>query len=225
MALTDFLFKEKEEKFLKQIEELKTKLQEKEEEILNLKKDLEIITAKKDNNIGEKQLEIFERNLKQNIENSKRYKNILISYRLNPEKIQYRYKVELKYFYSEKKFEEILNILNEKNILFVNDIKEEDFDDIPKETKNLDKSKQRFLDFKDGKFDWEIVTLINKGEKLSKIYSKSKKLMTMFSDLYFDFMDDVANFDFFSLKSYGFKTPEIEEFIQKRDEYYKERRI
>ena len=225
MALTDFLFKEKEEKFLKQIEELKTKLQEKEEEILNLKKDLEIITAKKDNNIGKKQLEIFERNLKQNIENSKRYKNILISYRLNPEKIQYRYKVELKYFYSEKKFEEILNILNEKNILFVNDIKEEDFDDIPKETKNLDKAKQRFLDFKDGKFDWEIVTLINKGEKLSKIYSKSKKLMTIFSDLYFHFMDDVANFDFFSLKSYGFKTPEIEEFIQKRDEYYKERRI
>ena len=225
MALTDFLFKEKEEKFLRQVEELKTKLQEKEEEILNLKKDLEIITAKKDNNIGEKQLEIFERNLKQNIENSKRYKNILISYRLNPEKIQYRYKVELKYFYSEKKFEEILNILNEKNILFVNGIKEEDFDDIPKETKNLDKAKQRFLDFKDGKFDWEIVTLINKGEKLSKIYSKSKKLMTIFSDLYLDFMDDVANFDFFSLKSYGFKTPEIEEFIQKRDEYYKERRI
>ena len=225
MALTDFLFKEKEEKFLRQVEELKTKLQEKEEEILNLKKDLEIITAKKDNNIGEKQLEIFERNLKQNIENSKRYKNILISYKLNPEKIQYKYKVELKYFYSEKKFEEILNILNEKNILFVNDIKEEDFNDIPKETKNLDKAKQRFLDFKDGKFDWEIVTLINKGEKLSKIYSKSKKLMTIFSDLYFDFMDDVANFDFFSLKSYGFKTPEIEEFIQKRDEYYKERRI
>ena len=225
MALTDFLFKEKEEKFLRQVEALKIKLQEKEEEILSLKKDLEIITTKKDNNIGEKQLEIFERNLKQNIENSKRYKNILISYKLNPEKIQYKYKVELKYFYSEKKFEEILNILNEKNILFVNDIKEEDFNDIPKETKNLDKAKQRFLDFKDGKFDWEIVTLINKGEKLSKIYSKSKKLMTVFSDLYFDFIDDVANFDFFSLKSYGFKTPEIEEFIQKRDEYYKERRI
>ena len=136
MALTNFLFKEKEEKFLKQIEELKTKLEEKEVEILNLKKDLEIITAKKDNNIGEKQLEIFERNLKQNIENSKRYKSILILYKLNPEKIQYKYKVDLKYFYSEKKFEEILNILNEKNILFVNDIKEEDFNDVPEETKN-----------------------------------------------------------------------------------------
>ena len=49
--------------------------------------------------------------------------------------------------------------------------------------------------------------------------------MTVFSDLYLEFMDDIANFDFSSLKSYGFKTPQIEEFIQKRDEYYKEYRI
>ena len=225
MGLGDFLFKEKEEKYLKQIEDLHNKLKRQEEENLQLKYDIEVVTQERDNRISGKQLEIFERNLKQNIENSKRYKNILISYRLNPEKIQYRYKVELKYFYSEKKFQEMLNIFNEKNILFINNLKEEDFDDIPKETKNLDKAKQRFLDFKDGKFDWEIVTLINKGEKLSKIYSKSKKLMTIFSDLYLEFMDDIANFDFLSLKSYGFKTPQIEEFIQKREEYYKENRI
>ena len=115
--------------------------------------------------------------------------------------------------------------MNEKNIIFVNNLKEEDFNDIPSETKNLDKAKQRFLDYKNEKFDWNIVTFINKGEKLSKIYSKSKKLMTVFSDLYLEFMDDIANFDFLSLKSYGFKTPQIEEFIQKRDEYYKEYRI
>ena len=76
-----------------------------------------------------------------------------------------------------------------------------------------------------GKFSWDVVTLTNRGEKLSKIYSKSKKLMTVFSDLYLEFMDDIVNFDFLSLKSYGFKTPQIEEFIQKRDEYYKEYRI
>ena len=225
MGLADLLFKEKEEKYLKQIEDLQNYLKIKDDEISYLTTQLEEVTKEKDARISSKQLEIFERNLKQNIENSKRYKSILISYKLNPEKIQYKYKVDLKYFYSEKKFEEILNILNEKNILFVNDIKEEDFNDIPEETKNLDKAKQRFLDFKDGKFDWEIVTFINKGEKLSKIYSKSKKLMTIFSELYLEYMDDITNFDFLSLKSYGFKTPQIEEFIQKRDEYYKECRI
>ncbi|PHI13600.1 hypothetical protein LDK30_04645 [Fusobacterium polymorphum] len=225
MGLGDFLFKEKEEKYLKQIEDLQNKLKKQEDEILQLKYDIEIITQEKDNRISGKQLEIFERNLKQNIENSKKYKNILVSYKLNPEKIQYKYKVELKYFYSEKKFDEILTILNEKNIMFANELKEEDFNDIPVETKNLDKAKQRFLDFKNEKFNWDIVMFINKGEKLSKVYSKSKKLLTVFSDLYLEFMNDIADFDFLSLKSYGFKTPQIEEFIQKRDEYYKEYRI
>ena len=225
MGLGDFLFKEKEEKYLKQIEDLQNKLKKKEEEILQLKYDIEVVTQERDNRISGKQLEIFERNLKQNMESSKKYKELLVSYRINPEKTQYKYKVELKNFYSEKKFQEVFDILNEKNILFVNNLKEEDFNDIPKETKNLDDAKQRFLDYKNGKFSWDIVTFTNKGEKLSKIYSKSKKLMTVFSDLYLEFMDDIANFDFLSLKSYGFKTPQIEEFIQKRDEYYKEYRI
>ena len=225
MGLGDFLFKEKEEKYLKQIEDLQNKLKKQEEETLQLKYDIEVVTQERDNRISGKQLEIFERNLKQNMESSKKYKELLVSYRINSEKTQYKYKVELKNFYSEKKFQEVFDILNEKNILFVNNLKEEDFNDIPKETKNLDDAKQRFLDYKNGKFSWDIVTFTNKGEKLSKIYSKSKKLMTVFSDLYLEFMDDIANFDFLSLKSYGFKTPQIEEFIQKRDEYYKEYRI
>ena len=225
MGLGDFLFKEKEEKYLKQIENLQNKLKQQEEEILQLKYDLEIVTQERDNRISGKQLEIFERNLKQSVESSKKCKDLLISYRINPEKNQYKYKVELRNFYSGKKFQEILNILNEKNILFVDYLKEEDFNDIPKETKNFDEAKQRFLDFKGGKFDWETATFINRGEKVSKIYSKSKKLMTVFSDLYLEFMDDITSFDFMSLKSYGFKTPQIEEFIQKRDEYYKEYRI
>ena len=225
MGLGDFLFKEKDEKYVKQIEDLQNKLKKQEDETLQLKYDIEVVTQERDNRISGKQLEIFERNLKQNMENSKKYKELLVSYRINPEKTQYKYKVELKNFYSEKKFQEVFDILNQKNILFVNTLKEEDFNDIPKETKNLDDAKQRFLDYKNGKFSWDVVTLTNRGEKLSKIYSKSKKLMTVFSDLYLEFMDDIVNFDFLSLKSYGFKTPQIEEFIQKRDEYYKEYRI
>ena len=199
MGLGDFLFKEKEEKYLKQIEDLQNKLKKQEEEIIKLKYDIEVVTQERDSRISGKQLEIFERNLKQNMESSKKYRELLVSYRINPEKNQYKYKVELKNFYSEKKFQEVFDILNQKNILFVNTLKEEDFNDIPKETKNLDDAKQRFLDYKNGKFSWDVVTLTNRGEKLSKIYSKSKKLMTVFSDLYLEFMDDIVNFDFLSL--------------------------
>lgn len=225
MGLGDFLFKEKEEKYLKQIENLENKLKEQEDVNLQLKYEIELVKQERDNRISGKQLEIFERNLKQNVESSKKYKELLISYRINPEKIQYRYKVELKDFYFGKKFQEVLNIFNEKNIVYITDIKEELFDNFPEETKNLCEAKHRFFDFKNGKFDWDTTTLLNRGEKLSKFYSKSKKLMSIFSDLYLEFMDDIANFDFMSLKSYGFKTPQIEEFIQKRDEYYKKNRI
>ena len=72
--------------------------------------------------------------------------------------------------------------------------------------------------------EWAIITLVNKGEELSKLYSKSRKLMTIFSELYLEYLDDIANFDFINLKSQGFEASEIEEFVSKRDNYYKERR-
>ena len=224
MGLGDFLFKEKEEKYLKQIENLQNKLKKQEEEISQLKYDLEVVTQERDNRISGKQLEIFERNLKQSVESSKKCKDLLISYRINPEKIQYKYKVELRNFYSEKKFEEVIKFLNENNKFFVDELSEEIFDNMTKEIKNANKAKQRFIDFKNGQMEWAITTLINKGEELSKLYSKSRKLMTIFSDLYFEYLDDIANFDFMNLKSQGFDISEIEEFIAKRDNYYKERR-
>lgn len=240
MGLTDFLFKEKEERYLKQIEDLQNKLKAQEEENSKLRNDIKILTEEKemiikekediinekerDTKIIAKQLEIFEKNLKQKTESSKKYKDILVSYKINTEKIQHRYKVDLKNFYSEKKFEEIVNIFNENNIFLIDELTEENFSLIPEETKNLDKVKQKFLDYKNGKFDWEVSTLINRGEKLSKVYAKSNKLIAAFSDLHLEYIDDIADFDFMILKSYGFKTPKIEEFIQKRDEYYKEKR-
>jgi len=57
---------------------------------------------------------------------------------------------------------------------------------------------------------------------LSIISSLFMTFSSVFLSSFFVFDPD---FDFLSLKSYGFKTPQIEEFIQKRDEYYKECRI
>ena len=224
MGLGDLLFKEKEDKYLKQIEDLQNYLKIKDDEISYLTAQLEEVTKEKDARISSKQLEIFEKNFKHNIEMSKKYKNIILSYNLNPEKKIHQYRVDLKYFYSEKKFEEVIKFLNEDNKFFVDELNEEVFDNMTKEIKNVNKAKQRFIDFKNGKMEWAITTLINKGEELSKLYSKSRKLMTIFSDLYFEYLDDIANFDFMNLKSQGFDISEIEEFISKRDNYYKERR-
>ena len=224
MGLTDLLFKEKEDKYLKQIEDLQNYLRIQEDQIANLKLQLEEVTKERDARINSKQLEIFEKNFKHNIEVAKKYRSIIDSYNLDTEKKSYKYRVDLKYFYSEKKFEEVVKFLNEDNKFFVDELSEEIFDNINKEVKNTNKAKQRFLDFKNGKMEWAITTLINKGEELSKVYSKSRKLITIFSELYLEYLDDIANFDFMALKSHGFDISEIEEFISKRDNYYKERR-
>ena len=224
MGLGDLLFKEKEDKYLKQIEDLQNYLKLKDDEISYLTAQLEEVTKEKDARISSKQLEIFEKNFKHNIEVAKKYRSILDSYNLDTEKKSYKYRVDLKHFYSEKKFEEVVKFLNEDNKFFVDELSEEIFDNISKEVKNTNKAKQRFTDFKNGKMEWAITTLINKGEELSKVYSKSRKLMTIFSELYLEYLDDIANFDFMALKSHGFDISEIEEFISKRDNYYKERR-
>ena len=224
MGLADLLFKEKEEKYLKQIEDLQNYLSIQEDQIADLKLQLEAVTKERDGRINSKQLEIFEKNFKHNIEVAKKYRSILDSYNLDTEKKSYKYRVDLKYFYSEKKFEEVIKFLNENNKFFVDELSEEIFDNMTKEIKNANKAKQRFIDFKNGQMEWAITTLINKGEELSKLYSKSRKLMTIFSDLYLEYLDDIANFDFMNLKSQGFDISEIEEFISKRDNYYKERR-
>ncbi len=224
MGLTDLLFKEKEDKYLKQIEDLQNYLRIQEDQITNLKLQLEEVTKERDARINSKQLEIFEKNFKHNIEVAKKYRSIIDSYNLDTEKKSYKYRVDLKHFYSEKKFEEVVKFLNEDNKFFVDELSEEIFDNINKEVKNTNKAKQRFLDFKNGKMEWAITTLINKGEELSKVYSKSRKLMTIFSELYLEYLDDITNFDFMALKSHGFDISEIEEFISKRDNYYKERR-
>ena len=220
MGLTDLLFKEKEDKYLKQIEDLQNYLRIQEDQITNLKLQLEEVTKERDARINSKQLEIFEKNFKHNIEVAKKYRSIIDSYNLDTEKKSYKYRVDLKHFYSEKKFEEVVKFLNEDNKFFVDELNEEIFDNINKEVKNTNRAKQRFLDFKNGKMEWAITTLINKGEELSKVYSKSRKLMTIFSELYFEYLDDIANFDFMTLKSHGFNVSEIEDFILKR-EYYK----
>ena len=224
MGLADLLFKEKEEKYLKQIEDLQNYLKIKDDEISYLTAQLEEVTKEKDARINSKQLEIFEKNFKHNIEVAKKYRSILDSYNLDTEKKSYKYRVDLKHFYSEKKFEEVVKFLNEDNKFFIDELTEEIFDNVSKDAKNNNKAKQRFIDFKNGKMEWAITTLINKGEELSKLYSKSRKLMTIFSDLYLEYLDDIANFDFMALKSQGFDISEIEEFIAKRDNYYKERR-
>ena len=240
MAL-DFLFKEKEEKYLKQIEEKTSLLEKKEKEIKNLKIDLKEVTnlfrelekendelkvelEKVKNTFSPKQLEIFERNLKKNMEDLKKYKDLLAVYKINPDKQPTKYRIEVKKLFSEKKYEDIVKKLSENNISFVDELFPIDFYTLLKDEKNIDEAKKILDNYKVGKYNWDINTALNKGIKLSKLFS-SKKLLTVFSELNLEFADDISDFDFSILKEYGFKDSQINDFLSKREEYYTNFRI
>lgn len=221
MSVFSSLFgKDKEKEYQRKIEELEKKLAAKEDEISNLIAELE----KANNKVSPKQFGIIERNIKESQEKATRYAKIIASFGLNPDKKYYKYKLEVSKFFTGTKFTELLEVLIKNNIEFIDDLTDVTFFSLLNGVKNVEEAKKKFADYKNNKFDWDVAALINRGDKLSKIYS-SRKLLNIFSELSLEYMDDIDNFDFSSLKIYNFSYPQIEEFKTKRDEYYKDRRI
>ena len=66
---------------------------------------------------------------------------------------------------------------------------------------------------------------MNKGERISKIYSKNRKFINILGEEYIEFMDDLKNYNFDNLVDSGFSAEQIKEFRNKRDEYYLDKRV
>ncbi len=220
MGLLSIFKKNNDEEYLKKIEKLEETLASKENEISNLINEIESL-----NKFTPRQLEVFEKNLKENKEEVQRLKDILNSYCIPyATKEKYFYKVEVEKFFSSSKFQDLNVALKEKGITYLQDITMETFDSIP-EVKGVEEGKKKYQDYLDKKIDWEIVTLLNKGEKVSKLYSKSRKFANILSENYYEFLEDMRDYDFDGLLEIGFTAEQIKEFKDKRDEYYLEKRV
>lgn len=221
---------EEEQKLLKKIEELEQVITRKDKEISDLINELErlnqSITISNNNNLNSKQLELIEKNIKDTKEENDRLKQVIDEYNLSSKKEKHYYKVDVERFYSATRFKELASAIVDSGVTYLQDLTLETFDTLSQEIKNLEEGKTRFQKFLTKDFiEWEVVTYLNKGERVSKLYSKSRKLVNIFIENDIEFMEDLLNFDFSKLTDLGFKENQIEEFITKRDEYYQERRV
>lgn len=222
---------EAEQKLLKKIEELEQTIARKDKEISDLINELDRVNQSIPNtntntNLNSKQLELIEKNIKDTKEENDRLKQVIDEYNLSSKKEKYYYKVDIEKFYSAARFKELANTIVNNGIVYLQDLTLEFFDTLSQDIKNLEEGKIRFQKFLTKEFiEWEVVTYLNKGERVSKLYSKSRKLVNIFIENDIEFMEDLINFDFFKLVDLGFKDSQIEEFILKRDEYYQERRV
>lgn len=222
---------EAEQKLLKKIEELEQIIARKDKEISDLINELDRVNQSIPNtntntNLNSKQLELIEKNIKDTKEENDRLKQVIDEYNLSSKKEKYYYKVDIEKFYSAARFKELANTIVNNGIVYLQDLTLEFFDTLSQDIKNLEEGKIRFQKFLTKEFiEWEVVTYLNKGERVSKLYSKSRKLVNIFIENDIEFMEDLINFDFSKLVDLGFKDSQIEEFILKRDEYYQERRV
>ena len=222
---------EAEQKLLKKIEELEQTIARKDKEISDLINELDRVNQSIPNtntntNLNSKQLELIEKNIKDTKEENDRLKQVIDEYNLSSKKEKYYYKVDIEKFYSAARFKELANTIVNNGIVYLQDLTLEFFDTLSQDIKNLEEGKIRFQKFLTKEFiEWEVVTYLNKGERVSKLYSKSRKLVNTFIENDIEFMEDLINFDFSKLVDLGFKDSQIEEFILKRDEYYQERRV
>lgn len=224
---------EAEQKLLKKIEELEQTIARKDKEISDLINELDRVNQSIPNtnintntNLNSKQLELIEKNIKDTKEENDRLKQVIDEYNLSSKKEKYYYKVDIEKFYSAARFKELANTIVNNGIVYLQDLTLEFFDTLSQDIKNLEEGKIRFQKFLTKEFiEWEVVTYLNKGERVSKLYSKSRKLVNIFIENDIEFMEDLINFDFSKLEDLGFKDSQIEEFILKRDEYYQERRV
>lgn len=82
--------------------------------------------------------------------------------------------------FSATRFKELANAIVKSGISYLQDLSLEVFNTLPQDIKNLEEGKTRFQKYLTKEFiEWEVVTYLNKGERVSKLYSKSRKLMNI----------------------------------------------
>lgn len=221
MGLLSMFKKSNEEEYLKKISKLEETISIKDKEIANLVNEVESF-----NKFTPRQLEVFEKNLKENREEIQRLKKYLKAYCIPYNfKEKYTYKIEIEKFFASSRFQELNSVLEENNILYLQDLNLEALEKLSGKVKNIDDAKKKYGEFLDKKMSWDIVTQLNKGERISKIYSKNRKFINILGEEYIEFMDDLKNYNFDNLVDSGFSAEQIKEFRNKRDEYYLDKRV
>ncbi|ERT69317.1 MAG: hypothetical protein ACRDAG_05005 [Cetobacterium somerae] len=228
-----FLFKLFNNKNIKELEKINLTLSEK---LQNLQKELEekevLISnysslQSKPNTDYSKQWQLMEKNLRNLQEENRMLKeNFIKLNRIIPkQQWQYSFLVDLHYFYSANKFVSIREKLLESGVKYLQEINEEMFSTLLKEDRYVQEGLQKFLDYKKGIIDWDVKTFLMKGDKVTKIYQKSRKFLNILSEQNIEFMVDLESFDFQSLNEFGFSQEDIDAFKQKYESYNAERKI
>lgn len=226
---------EREKMFKKEISDLKSDMEYKSQVIMALKDEIDKV---KDKKINPKQVDLVYKNLQdtkhkydtaiKSLEELKEkndgMERFLKRYNLKYSDENYYYRVEVERFFTSAKSKDIISYFKDRNIFFIDDINMDEFKEL--DLKNVDEAIKKLEKFRSGEFiEWDIVTYLNKGDRVTKLFQKSRKLLNIFAMEDIEYMEDIKNYDFSKLLIENFKPAMVKELEAIRDDYYKERRV
>ncbi len=232
--------KEKREKDIKELSfkvtVLNATLRDKEEEIKTLIEKVESLTERLDkpSTVTEKLFQtIKDRDLtidSLKLENENLRKSLVIDFKetpieeiLNPELINY--KMLIRDYYEARKFEEFKKICQDKDLFYVEELHNLDFDNISLTKTKIKNAKSHYEDYINKKFDSKIVTYLLKGALISEYFFRFRSFVNFCKDNDLTYMIELDNFDFTTLDENKFSLEQIQRIQDAYNEFNTVHRI
>ncbi|MGL4936092.1 MAG: hypothetical protein ACRC51_11515 [Cetobacterium sp.] len=133
-----------------------------------------------------------------------------------------RYKIKINKFLFEARFKEDVNKFKLNNIEYAQQLSSELIEKLVEDEKLKDDILKRYNNFLKDIMIWELKTNLLKGEKITVIYSKSRKLINVLNEKCISYMDDLSIDILDKLSQNDFKAEEINEFKKTFEEYNEE---
>lgn len=142
---------------------------------------------------------------------------------LNPEFINFR--LLIKDYYEARKFEEFKKICQDKDLIYVDDLKHLDFETIPL-TKTKAKNAQNYYeDYLNKKLDNNVITYLLKGHLVSEYFFRFRSFVNFCKEKELTYMIELDNFDFYQLANYKFTPDQIQKIEDSLAEFNTVHRI
>ncbi len=131
------------------------------------------------------------------------------------------YLIKIERFLFEIRFSEVINDLKLNGVVYVQCLNDYIIESLVEDEKLKSEILKRYNNFLEGVMSWDLKTNLLKGEKVTKIYSKYRKIVNILNERSICYMDEL-NYDVIdSFINYGYNESEIEIFKSIYDDYRK----
>lgn len=135
--------------------------------------------------------------------------------------IENHYLIKIEKFLSEIRFSESVNNLKLNGVLYVQCLNNYIIENLVEDEKLKNEIIKRYENFLNGIMNWELKTNLLKGEKITKIYSKYRKVINILNEKTICYMDELNHEILDRLVESGYSQEEIKTLKDIYDDYEK----